>query len=114
MQIGNNFKRGQGCIIDSEVFIGDNVEIGNFAVIEAYTFINRDVRIGHFFVSSGQNYIGTGVTIKQRVTLARKTQVSFNTFIGPHVVTLFTDHEGKETSGVIIGADCYIGASVTI
>ena len=93
---GTNFKIGNNCIIENDVFVGDNVSIGSFVVIKEKTIIRKNVTIESFVITGGNQRIGDGTTIKSRATLGKNIDIGEACFIGPHAVLLSEDILGQK------------------
>jgi len=116
MKHGKNFKIGEYCIIEKDVWIGDNVTIKNFVELRSGTVIGNDVYIDSYVRSSGQNIIGNNVILRFGCTIARLVSIKDNVFIAPNVMTIYDENKGVtvicENCKIFTGA--VIGAGVTI
>ena len=119
---GKNFKMGEFCVIEKDVWVGNDVTIKNFVELRAGTVINDDVYIDSYVRSSGQNVIGNNVILRFGCTIARMVSIQDGTFIAPNVMTIYDENKGVTTigknckiyTGAVIGAGVIIGNDVTI
>jgi len=120
------FKYGKGCtignfcVIEEDCIIGDNVKIGNYVLLKKGTVIGNNCYIDSYVRSSGDNKIGNNVTIRFGATIARKVFLEDDVFISPNVMTVYSKHDGEQSSktlikkGAFIGTAAVIGPNVTI
>ena len=122
MKHGKNFKIGEFCVIEKDVWIGNNVTIKNFVELRAGTVIGNDVYIDSYVRSSGQNVIGNNVILRFGCTIARLVSIQDGVFIAPNVMTIYDVNKGVTTigknckiyTGTVIGAGVTIGNDVII
>lgn len=122
---------GKHCVISDNVDIGENVVIGNYVEINDKTVIGNDCYIGSYSIIEGahlfgkvylqgRNRIGANTIIQQNVMikynaiLTSNLIVGANVFIGVGAVTLGSDIDGAQISGMEIGDGVYIGGQSII
>lgn len=114
-RIGDNFKIGKFCIIESDVIIGDGVRIDNYVLLKQGTLVGDGTVIESYVRSSGYNRIGKDCVLKYGVTIARNVIIHDNVFISPNVMTIYADMEGdSHPSPISIGDDVFIGTAAVI
>lgn len=111
---GENFKIGQFCIIEEDVYVGDNVTIDNYVLLKKGTRIGNDCFIDSYVKSSGQNVIGKNCTIRYNATIAKDVHIGDDVFISPNVMTVYSDPDGNHQDPIIIGNNVFLGTGCTI
>jgi acetyltransferase-like isoleucine patch superfamily enzyme len=119
---GKNFKIGDYCVIEKDVWVGNNVTIKNFVELRAGTVIGNDVYIDSYVRSSGQNVIGNNVILRFGCTIARLVSIQDGVFIAPNVMTIHDENKGvtiigencKIFTGAVIGAGVIIAKDIIV
>lgn len=110
----NDILIGYFNILHNNVNIGKNTTIGNYCEIGENTDIG-DNCIFQSQVRTGSDVIvGDNITIKFNSSLTEGMIVRNNTFVGPSVIFLGSDHERHSKIGTVVGENCYIGAGVKV
>jgi UDP-2-acetamido-3-amino-2,3-dideoxy-glucuronate N-acetyltransferase len=106
--------KGHFNIIHTGVVLGENTKIGNYCEIGRRTIIGKNCKLQSRVRTGKDVIICDNITIKFGSSLTEGMIVHNNTFIGPSVIFLGSDHKRKSKLGTIIGTGCYIGAGVKV
>jgi len=113
--VTTNSIKGYFNIIHSGVILGKNTTVGNYCEIGKNTIIG-DNCIFQSGVRTGNNVtIYDNITIKFGSSLTEGMIIHSDTFVGPSVIFLGSNHK-RQTSlnNTIIGKNCYISAGVKV
>lgn len=113
-RFGNNCTIGLWCVVEDDVSVGDNVEIGSFVELRSGTTIKDNCKIDSYVVTSGDCLIESGAVLRYGVVIARGVTVESGAFLSPGVKTCFSDADGNERPGIIIGRGAFIGTGAVI
>lgn len=110
----NKIIQGYFNILHHEVSIGKGTIIGNYCEVGERTIIGNNCILQSQVRTGSDVIIGNNITIKFNSSLTEGMIVNDNTFIGPSVIFLGSDHQRHSKLGTIVGKNCYIGAGVKI
>lgn len=99
-------------IIDEDTKIGIGTDIGAFTEIRKGVQIGVECYIDSYVCMTGDARIGNQVTIRNRCTIARGTEIGDGTFIAPHCMFQNLDTDRERKGGAKIGKNCFIGTAV--
>jgi len=84
--IERNSKLGEGCYIDSDVYISCDINIGDFTYIFRYSVLGHDVEVGHYCHLGAYSFMGGFSKIEDLATLHPGARVLPHKIVGRQAI----------------------------